>query len=63
MVGFACSVELLPATLDPSFLDKGVGTGPTATQFGPVCAQTMPCLLGICLRQAELFQISCGKQT
>ena len=63
VVGLVCNVALLPTALGPSFLDKGVGTGPTTTQFGPVCAQTMPCLLGICLRQAELFQISCGKQT
>ena len=44
MVDLACSVELLLAALDPSFLDKGVGTGSTATQFGPACAQTMSCL-------------------
>ena len=58
---FANSVGLFPAALGPNFLDTGVGTGPTATQFGPACAQTMPCLPGMCLRQAELFQISCGK--
>ena len=63
MVGCASSVELLPAALGPSFLDKGVGTSPTATQLGPACAQTMPSLPGTCLRQAELFQISCGRQT
>ena len=48
-VGLACSVRLLPAALGPSFLDKGVGTNPTATQFGPACAQIMPRLLGTCL--------------
>ena len=63
MVGCASSVGLLPATLSLSFLDKGVGIGPTATQFDPTCAQTMPSLPGTCLRQAELFQISCGRQT
>ena len=52
----AGSVRLLPATLGPSFLDKGVGTDPTITQ-------TMPGLLRTCLQQAELFQVSCGKQT
>ena len=54
-MGCASSVRLLPAALGPSFLDKGVETGPTATQFGPVCAQTMSDLLGTCLLQAELF--------
>ena len=63
VVGLACSVGLLPNALDSSFLDKEAEIGPTATQFGPACAQTMPCLLGACLQQAELFQISYGKQT
>ena len=63
MVGYASNVGLLPTVLDLSFLDKGVGTGLTATQFGPVCMQTMLGLPGTCLRQAELFQISCGRQT
>ena len=27
-------------------MSKGVETGPTATHFGPVCAQTMPRLPG-----------------
>ena len=49
VVSCASSVGLLPATLSPSFLDKGVGTGPTATQFGPACAQTMPGLPETCL--------------
>ena len=60
VVGYASSVGLLLTTLDPSFLDKGVGTGPTA-QFGPACAQTVPGLPRTCLRQAELFQTSCGR--
>ena len=37
VVSYASSIRLLPAALGPSFLDKGVGIGPTATQFGPVC--------------------------
>ena len=32
---------LLPAVLGPNFLSKGVETGPTATQFGPACAQRL----------------------
>ena len=63
VVGLAYSVGLLPDALGPSFLDKEVGIGPTAKQFGPTCAQTMPCLPGVCLRQAKLFQISCDRQT
>ena len=63
MVGCASGVGLLPATLGPSFLDKGVGIGPAATQVGPTCAQTRPGLPGTCLQQVELFQISCGRQT
>ena len=55
MVGCASAIGLLPAALSPSFLDKGVGTGPTATQFGLACAQTMPDLPGTCLRQIEMF--------
>ena len=48
--------------LGPNILSKGVETGPTATQFGPACAQTIPHLLGARLRRAELFQMSYGKQ-
>ena len=55
MVGCASSVGLHLAALDPSFLDKGVGTGLAATQFGLACAQTMPSLRGTSLRQAKLF--------
>ena len=33
--------RLPPAVLGPNFLSKGVETGPTATQFGLVCAQTL----------------------
>ena len=63
VVGCAIGVGLLPAALGPSFLDKGVGTSPAATQVGPACAQTKPSLPGTCLRQTELFQTSCGRQT
>ena len=41
---------LPPAVLGPSILSKGVETGPTTTQFGPACAQTMSRLPGACLR-------------
>ena len=43
------------AILSPSVLSKEVEIGPTGTQIGPVCAQTMPCLPRACLRQIELF--------
>ena len=46
MVGLVCNVGLLPTTLGPSFLDKGVRTGPTGTHLDPACAQTTPCLPG-----------------
>ena len=62
MGGCASSVGMFPVALGPSFLDKRVGSGPTATQFDPVCAQTISGLPKTCLRQAELFQISCGRQ-
>ena len=42
-----------PAVLGPNILSKGVDTGLTATQFGPACVQTMSCLPGARLRQAE----------
>ena len=45
-VGLVCNVGLLSTTLGPSFLDKGVGTGPTGTHLGPICAQTTPSLPG-----------------
>ena len=46
-------VGLPPAVLGPSILSKGIETGPTATQFGLVYAQTMSRLLGARLGQAE----------
>ena len=55
-------VGLPPVVLGPNILSKGVKTGPTATKFGPPCAQTMPRLLRIHLQQAELFKMSYGKQ-
>ena len=42
-----------PAVLGPNILSKGVETGPTATQFGLACAQTMSRLPGARLRQTE----------
>ena len=53
---------LPPAVLDPNILSKGVETGPTATQFNPACAQTMPCLQGEHLWRAELFQTNYDRQ-
>ena len=41
------------AVLGPSILSKGVEIGPTATQFGSACAQTMSRLPGARLRRAE----------
>ena len=63
VVGCASGIGLLPAALGLSFLDKGVETSPVATQVGPACAQTRPSFPGTYLRQAELFQTSCGRQT
>ena len=53
---------LPPVVLGPNILSKGIEAGPTTTQFGPTCSQTMSCLPGAHLRQAELLQMSCGKQ-
>ena len=44
---------LPPAVLGLNILSKGVEIGPTATQFGPTCAQTMPRLPGARLQRAE----------
>ena len=44
VVGLVCNVGLLSTALGLSFLDKGVGTGPTGTHLGPDCAQTTPSL-------------------
>ena len=55
-------VGLPPVVLGPNILRKGVETSPTATQFSPAYAQTMPRLLGAHLRRAKLFQMSCGRQ-
>ena len=49
--------------MGPGMLGKGVETSPAAIHPGLVCAQTMPHLLEMCLRQAELFQGSHGRQT
>ena len=63
VVGCASGVGLFPTALGPSCLDKGVETGPAATQVGPACAQIRPGLPGTCLQQAELFQASYSRQT
>ena len=52
---------LPPAVLGPNILSKGVETSPTATQFGPAYAQTMPHLPRARLQRAELFQMSCDR--
>ena len=54
-------VGLPLAVLGPNILSKEVETGPTATQFGLACAQTMPRLPRARLQRAELFQMSCGR--
>ena len=46
MVGLVCNVELFPTALDPSFLDKGVGTSPSGTHLDLASAQTTPRLPG-----------------
>ena len=46
VVGLVCNVGLPPTALGSSFLDKGVGIGPTGTHLGPACAQTTPRLSG-----------------
>ena len=48
-------VGLPLAVMGSSMLGKGVETSPAAAQLRLVCAQTMPRLSGVCLRQAELF--------
>ena len=45
-MGLVCNVGLLTIALGPSFLYKGVGTGPTGTHLGPACVQSTPRLLG-----------------
>ena len=49
------------AVIGPTVLRKEVEIGPIATRSGSACAQTMPRLPGVCLRQAELFQMSHGR--
>ena len=51
------------AVWGPSVLGMGVETSPIGTQLGTAYIQTMPRLPGTRLRQAELFQVSCGRQT
>ena len=62
---FFCIVRwagLPSAVMGPSILSKGVETSPTIAQLGLACAQTMPRLPRVCLWQAELFQMSYGRQ-
>ena len=44
---------LPPIVLGPSILSNGVKTGPTVTEFGSACVQTMSRLPGAHLRRAE----------
>ena len=53
---------LPPTVLGPSILGMGVEIGPTTTQLGPACAQTIPRLLGARLWRVELFQMNYGRQ-
>ena len=47
----------------PSVLGMGVETGPIGTQLDPAYTQTMPRLPEHAyVRQAELFQVSCGRK-
>ena len=57
-----CWVGLPSAVMGPSILSKGIETSPAAAQLGLACAQTMPRLLGACLRQTELLQMCYGRQ-
>ena len=50
------------AVIGRSIMSNGIETSPTATQLGLAHAQTMPCLPGVCLWQAELFQMSYERQ-
>ena len=42
VVGLVCNVGLHSTALGLSFLDKGVGTGPTGTHLGSAYVQTTP---------------------
>ena len=62
---FFCIVRwagLPSAVMGSSILGKGVETNPATAQLGLACAQTMPRLPGVCLRQAELLQMSYDRQ-
>ena len=50
------------AVMGPSILGKEVEISPATAQLGLACAQTMPRLPGMCLRQAQLLQMSYGRQ-
>ena len=58
---FFCIVRwagLPSAVMGPSILSKGIETSSAAAQLGLAWAQIMPRLPGVCLWQAELFQMS-----
>ena len=46
VMGLVCNVVLLSTALGSSFLDIGVGTGPTRTHLSPAYAQTTQRLPG-----------------
>ena len=50
------------AVIGPSILSNGVKTSPVAAQLELACAQTTLCLPEVCIWQAELFQMSYGRQ-
>ena len=50
------------AVIGSSILSKEVETSLAVVQFGLACAQTMSHLLGVCLWQAELLQMSYDRQ-
>ena len=55
-------VGLPSAVIGSSILSKEVETSLTAVQLGLACAQTMSHLLGVCLWQAKLLQMSYDRQ-
>ena len=62
---FFCIVHwarLPSAVIGSSILSKEVETSLIAVQLGLACAQTMSHLLGVCLWQAELLQMSYDRQ-
>ena len=63
--GLFCIVRwagLSSAVMGSSILSKGIETSSAAAQLGLAWAQIMPRLPGVCLWQAELFQMSYDRQ-